>query len=134
MIKEFLVHLGFVRIVVMALFGDQFRYLAVWPVGAKWAEQSVFTTNHNMSDYERQEQTPEQQAKIEKELDSMVTNWDERVETFDAMGLREELLHGIYSYGYERPSIVQQKCIMPLIRYVTCLSAHLSNAIALVGE
>lgn len=69
-----------------------------------------------MSDnYERQEQTPEQQAKIEKELDSMVTNWDERVETFDAMGLREELLRGIFSYGYERPSIVQQKCIMPLI-------------------
>lgn len=69
--------------------------------------------------YEPKEQTPEQQAKIEKELDSMVTNWDERVETFDAMGLREELLRGIYSYGYERPSVVQQKCIMPLIRYVT---------------
>ena len=71
-----------------------------------------------MSDkYEPQEQTPEQQAKIEKELDSMVTSWDEKVETFDAMGLREELLRGIYSYGYERPSVVQQKCIMPLIRY-----------------
>lgn len=71
--------------------------------------------------YEPQEQTPEQKAKIERELDSMVTNWDERVETFDAMGLREELLRGIYSYGYERPSVVQQKCIMPLIRYVSLL-------------
>lgn len=87
-----------------------------------------------MSDYERQEQTPEQQAKIEKELDSMVTNWVERVETFDAMGLREELLHGIYSYGYERPSIVQQKCIMPLIRYVASLSAYLFEMTALVAE
>jgi len=73
--------------------------------------------------YEPKEQTPEQQAKIEKELDSMVTNWDERVETFDAMGLREELLRGIFSYGYERPSVVQQKCIMPLIRYVLLISA-----------
>lgn len=81
-----------------------------------------------MSDYDRQEPTPEQQAKIEKELDSLVTNWDERVETFDAMGLREELLRGIFSYGYDRPSIVQQKCIMPLIRYVLSLNAFLSYA------
>jgi translation initiation factor 4A len=27
------------------------------------------------------------------------TNWDEAIETFDNMELREELLRGIYAYG-----------------------------------
>jgi len=40
----------------------------------------------------------------------------ERVDTFDNMGLREELLRGIYSYGFERPSVIQQKAIVPTIR------------------
>ncbi|KAK7238700.1 hypothetical protein SO694_00021216 [Aureococcus anophagefferens] len=29
------------------------------------------------------------------------TNWDEAIETFDNMELREELLRGIYAYGFE---------------------------------
>lgn len=33
------------------------------------------------------------------------------------MGLREELLRGIYSYGFEKPSTIQQKAIVPTIRY-----------------
>jgi translation initiation factor 4A len=28
------------------------------------------------------------------------SNWDEVCESFDDMNLREELLRGIYSYGY----------------------------------
>jgi len=32
------------------------------------------------------------------------------------MGLREELLRGIYSYGFERPSTIQQKSIVPMIK------------------
>jgi translation initiation factor 4A len=31
------------------------------------------------------------------------------------MGLKEELLRGIYSYGFERPSAIQQKAIKPII-------------------
>lgn len=34
---------------------------------------------------------------------------------FDAMGLKEELLRGIYSYGFEKPSKIQQKAIVPII-------------------
>jgi translation initiation factor 4A len=34
---------------------------------------------------------------------------------FDSMGLREELLRGIYSYGFEKPSKIQQKAIVPII-------------------
>jgi translation initiation factor 4A len=40
----------------------------------------------------------------------------EAVDTFDEMQLRQELLKGIYGYGYERPSHIQQKGILPLIQ------------------
>lgn len=52
---------------------------------------------------------------LEEQLESMTTNWNERVESFDNMGLKEELLRGIYSYGFEKPSMIQQKAIVPLI-------------------
>ena len=35
--------------------------------------------------------------------------------TFDEMGLKENLLRGICAYGYERPSLIQQKAIVPMI-------------------
>jgi hypothetical protein len=43
------------------------------------------------------------------------SNWDETIETFDAMDLPEELLRGIYSYGFEKPSAIQQRAIKPTI-------------------
>jgi len=39
----------------------------------------------------------------------------EKVDSFDNMNLRDELLRGIYSYGFERPSAIQQKAIVPTI-------------------
>ena len=36
--------------------------------------------------------------------------------TFDNMELKEDLLRGIYGYGFESPSIIQQKAIVPLIK------------------
>jgi len=44
------------------------------------------------------------------------TNWDEVVESFDDMGLRDELLRGIYAYGFEKPSAIQQRGIMPILK------------------
>lgn len=38
------------------------------------------------------------------------------VHTFDRTNLREELLRGIYSYGFERPSAIQQRAIKPIIK------------------
>jgi hypothetical protein len=32
------------------------------------------------------------------------------------MGLKEDLLRGIYAYGYERPSAVQQRAIVPILQ------------------
>jgi len=43
------------------------------------------------------------------------SNWTEVVEQFDQMNLREPLLRGIYGYGFERPSAIQQRAIKPCI-------------------
>jgi translation initiation factor 4A len=42
--------------------------------------------------------------------------WDESFETFDLMGLNDNLLRGIYAYGFEKPSVIQQKGIVPFVR------------------
>uniref|UniRef100_A0A9J7XVQ4 RNA helicase n=2 Tax=Cyprinus carpio TaxID=7962 RepID=A0A9J7XVQ4_CYPCA len=36
--------------------------------------------------------------------------------TFDTMGLREDLLRGIYAYGFEKPSAIQQRAIKQIIK------------------
>ena len=36
-------------------------------------------------------------------------------DTFDEMDLNELLLRGIYAFGYEKPSSIQQKGILPII-------------------
>ena len=41
------------------------------------------------------------------------SNWEEAIETFDGMDLPEELLRGIYAYGFEKPSAIQQRAIQP---------------------
>ncbi|EPS45830.1 hypothetical protein H072_227 [Dactylellina haptotyla CBS 200.50] len=44
------------------------------------------------------------------------SNYDEIVESFDQMDLKAELLRGIYAYGFERPSAIQQRAIVPVIK------------------
>ncbi|KAB2627857.1 eukaryotic initiation factor 4A-10-like [Pyrus ussuriensis x Pyrus communis] len=41
------------------------------------------------------------------------TSYDEVHDSFDAMGLQENLLRGIYAYGFEKPSAIQQRGIVP---------------------
>jgi len=36
--------------------------------------------------------------------------------SFDTMRLKEDLLRGIYAYGFERPSAIQQRAIVPIIQ------------------
>lgn len=46
--------------------------------------------------------------------DAVETNVQvEAFASFDDMSLRQELLRGIYSYGYEKPSAIQQRAIVP---------------------
>ena len=38
------------------------------------------------------------------------------VESFDELGLKDDLLRGVYSYGFEKPSAVQQRAIIPILK------------------
>jgi len=44
------------------------------------------------------------------------SNWNEACATFDEMNLKEDLLRGIYAYGFEKPSTIQQRGIVPIVR------------------
>ncbi|KAE8691447.1 DEAD-box ATP-dependent RNA helicase 2 [Hibiscus syriacus] len=39
----------------------------------------------------------------------------EPIMSFDQMGLKDDLLRGIYNYGFEKPSAIQQRAVMPII-------------------
>jgi translation initiation factor 4A len=47
-------------------------------------------------------------------VDDFESNYDVITDSFDNMNLKEELLRGIYSYGFEKPSAIQQRAILPL--------------------
>jgi len=49
-------------------------------------------------------------------VEDFESNSDEIVDNFDNMNLKEDLLRGIYSYGFEKPSAIQQRAILPLSR------------------
>lgn len=49
------------------------------------------------------------------------SNWNEIVDSFDDMNLSESLLRGIYAYGFEKPSAIQQRAILPCIKGKTTL-------------
>merc|ERR1712142_1403301 len=43
------------------------------------------------------------------------SSYDKVTDDFDDMSLREDLLRGIYAYGFEKPSAIQQRAIVPCI-------------------
>lgn len=51
----------------------------------------------------------------EEKIAFTTTRGVEVVSTFEKMGLREELLRGIYAYGFEKPSAIQQRAILPIL-------------------
>ncbi|KAK8727170.1 hypothetical protein OTU49_009726 [Cherax quadricarinatus] len=44
------------------------------------------------------------------------SSWTEVATSFDDMNLGESLLRGIYAYGFEKPSAIQQRAILPCIK------------------
>jgi len=38
------------------------------------------------------------------------------IKQFDQMGLKQDLLKGIYAYGFEKPSAIQQRAIEPILK------------------
>nr|CCA19454.1 DEAD box ATPdependent RNA helicase putative [Albugo laibachii Nc14] len=57
--------------------------------------------------------------KLEHEEDEKDYTTTENVKiypTFESMGLKEDLLRGIYAYGFEKPSAIQQRAIKPAVQ------------------
>ncbi|KAI4979921.1 hypothetical protein ZWY2020_016674 [Hordeum vulgare] len=50
------------------------------------------------------------------DTEEFFTSYDEVHESFDDMGLQENLLRGIYAYGFEKPSAIQQRGIVPFCK------------------
>lgn len=43
------------------------------------------------------------------------SNWTKKVSKFDDLGLKEDLLRGIYGYGFIAPSPIQALGILPVL-------------------
>lgn len=39
----------------------------------------------------------------------------EPILSFDEMDIKDDLLRGIYNYGFEKPSAIQQRAVVPII-------------------
>ncbi|CDY53867.1 BnaC02g46260D [Brassica napus] len=48
--------------------------------------------------------------------ETFYTTYDEVCDSFDAMELKSDLLRGIYAYGFEKPSAIQQRGIIPFCK------------------
>jgi len=44
------------------------------------------------------------------------SDWKDEVDNFHEMNLKDGLLRGIYEYGFEKPSLIQQRVILPCIK------------------
>jgi len=52
----------------------------------------------------------------EGEVGQIQSTWDTVIDNFDDMNLKESLLRGIFAYGFEKPSAIQQRAIMPAVK------------------
>jgi len=53
---------------------------------------------------------------LDEDDEYIKTNWHEVVDSFEDMNLRQELLRGVYGYGFEKPSAIQQRAIVPVCK------------------
>jgi translation initiation factor 4A len=61
------------------------------------------------------------------ENSEMVNSEIKSYESFDSMNLHEDILRGIYSYGFETPSIIQKTGIVPVIQGNDCIAQSQSG-------
>lgn len=52
---------------------------------------------------------------LDDKLDFVTTEGIEPILSFDQMGIKDDLLRGIYGYGFEKPSAIQQRAVRPII-------------------
>jgi ATP-dependent RNA helicase len=66
-------------------------------------------------DRDRDHERPSKKKK-EQQRGGVVDDTTAPCKTFDEMQLKGDLLRGIYGYGFEKPSAIQQRAIRPMIR------------------
>jgi len=66
----------------------------------------------------KKEETKKGAATLEEDAEMVIESSEklEVVKSFDELGIREELLRGIYAYGFNKPSAVQQRSILPITK------------------
>ena len=97
----------------------------IWPVGQKIdgaprrpskvvaPKENFLSTFHTMSSSSSSPATPS----IDISGATLVESHDVKAYTlFDDMGLKPEILRGVFSYGFEKPSRIQEKAIVPIIQ------------------
>lgn len=68
-------------------------------------------TNQTNNQQENNQNQPQEEEWDESLFES---NWNDQIEKFEDMSLKKDLLRGIFGYGFETPSVIQQKAITPL--------------------
>ncbi|XP_056699910.1 eukaryotic initiation factor 4A-9-like isoform X1 [Spinacia oleracea] len=68
------------------------------------------------SQYDARQYDSKMSELLSEEGSDFFTSYDEVYESFDKMGLAENLLRGIYAYGFEKPSAIQQRGIIPFCK------------------
>merc|ERR1712048_705398 len=66
-----------------------------------------------------QSQAPRRVIETDDEEAKLVFETSEEVKitrSFESMKLREDLIRGIFAYGFEKPSAIQQRAIMPIMK------------------
>jgi len=71
-------------------------------------EQQQVPTQHKGEDSEAAVKVVDNKGNVDVEYDKNVTS-------FDDMDLKDEILRGIFANGFEKPSAIQQKAIMPIL-------------------
>lgn len=60
-------------------------------------------------------QQPQQQQEDDEGITFETSKSVKVYSSFDKMGLRDDLLRGVYAYGFEKPSAIQQRAIKPIV-------------------
>ena len=63
----------------------------------------------NQNEKDKQDNQNEKEGIVKKYIPSEIKEWD------DAEMLQKNLLRGIYSYGFEKPSPIQKKALLTVI-------------------
>eukprot|EP01133_Synstelium_polycarpum_P015249 gene15249-18051_t len=64
----------------------------------------------------RQKKSDNKQKDDQLMKDEFESTYDKVIDSFDSMELPKDLLRGVYSYGFEKPSAIQQRAITPLAK------------------